>query len=450
MARHAYIDRIWRFFISLHLTFALLLTIAIGATLGMYFDQTLTYDEFFSTSNRFNGVWAFFEVYDAFHSWWFSLAILFLSANLIACSIERLPRIFFDAVRPRPYLTPRRALGLTLSHSFLAKDMTHAQNAMDQFFRISHQKLALPKAFGFYFLEKYRLARFGVYIVHIALLIVMYSSIFATQNGVDGHVTIEEGAKTRFIEAKGAGGVTYTHDLGFYIGLNDFRLLTFVDNTPMEYESDLFIDGPDKIHKTIRVNDPLTYNGYTFYQASFQPVVSEKMITLGIKGPGGFDTQKKLKLNESFILPNGDELMPERLFGDFAGIGEAVRMRLKVKNQADTYFHLFRKYPTFDEAIRQQPFSLVFLGTDQRFATGLSIGLVPGVSLIFLGFVILVIGVYLCFFVTPVRYFARIVNQEAGLEVFFAAQGYRNPSVVKADFLRRVEQIKPYKVSNHV
>src|SRR5262249_21991417 len=41
------------------------------------------------------GAYRSFELYDLFHSWWFTLLLLSLALNLIACSIERLPRIWY-------------------------------------------------------------------------------------------------------------------------------------------------------------------------------------------------------------------------------------------------------------------------------------------------------------------------------------------------------------------
>lgn len=437
-------DALWRFFISLKLTFVLLSVIALGATLGMSFDQTLSYNEFFEANKDASWLWLWkgLEVYDAFHSWWFSLAILLLSANLIACSIERLPRIWFDVVRPRRYLTKRRRLGLKHLECMTVPNREQAVLRVQAFFGKYASKANLDGDGRFFFYDQHRLARFGVYVVHIALLIVMYSSIYATLNGVDAHVTIEEGQKTRFVEAKGAGGVTYMHDLGFTVGLRDFRLMTFVDNTPMEYESELFIESAafETISKTIRVNDPLSFAGYTFYQASYQPVISEKAVNLAIEGPNDYQKRLLVKLNAPLKLPNGDELTVERVFDDFAGFGEAIRVKLVPLDKSSTYFHVFRKYPSFDSVIRPGEFTITFLGSDQKFATGLSVGLVPGVSVIFLGFILLIVGIYLCFFVTPQRLFACIEQEDNGFRVYCAAQGFRNLMWVSQDFAQRREK----------
>lgn len=436
------LDQLWRFFISLRLTFVLLVILSLGALLGMSYDQTLSFDEFLSKTPQSGFVAQlanFFELYDAFHSWWFSLVIVLLSANLIACSLERLPRIYYDAKRPRPYLTDRRLLGLSMKKEVQVTDKIQAYEIIKNFFGKAFAKAQLNNS-EYYYCERQTAGRFGVYIVHIALLIVMYSAVYATQNGVDGHVMIEEGDKTRFISAKGAGGVNYTYDLGFYIGCDDFRLSTFLDNSPMEFESDLFISqGEDEFlaRQTVRVNEPLTHAGFTFYQSSYRPVLSEKIVNLAVADRDGNLERHRVHLNSEIKLSNGISYTPQKLYDDFAGLGEALRVNQRDTQGESTYFHIFRKYPDFDKQVRAAQNHLVFLGSDQKYATGLSIGKVPGVSFIFSGFLLFLIGLYMCFFMTPVRYFARLQANAQGYEVTMGAQGFRHMASVRAEFLKR-------------
>ena len=204
-----FIEQFWRFFISLKLTFLLLIIIALGAFLGMYFDQTLTFSEFLNINQKSNFYFLLnlFDLNDAFHSWWFSLTVVLLAFNLIVCSFERLPRIYFDTISPRPYLTERRLLGLSLKKRFLCSNYEEALSKVKIFFGHSYKKLNHISESEFFYKENDKYARFGVYIVHIALLIIMFSSIIATQLGIDGTVLIAQGDKKRFIEEIGRAHV---------------------------------------------------------------------------------------------------------------------------------------------------------------------------------------------------------------------------------------------------
>lgn len=445
-------DYFWRIFISLKLTFILLTIISVGAVLGMSYDQTLGFAEFQTvlaqkTALSANLIQAF-ELYDAFHSWWFSLAIIFLAANLVACSFERLPKIYFDQKKPRPYLTKRRLLGLSLKQELKVSSEEEALALINKF-RPGLKEKEFKSSSKYFFKDELWFGRFGVYVVHIALLVIMFSSIYATQNGVDGMVMVDEGSKTRFITARGAGGLSYIHDLGFYVGCTDFRLRTFTDNSPMEYESDLYIKGHDQkpvISKTVRVNEPLSYAGYSFYQSSYRPIISEKEVELKLSYQDGGHENIKLALGKEHTMPSGRKIIAQKLYEDFAGLGQAVKI-IEKNGDEENYFHVFRRHPNFDSVVRNAPYSVIFLGADQNYATGLSVGFVPGLSVIFSGFLLLIIGLYLCFFTNPIRYFARIDKNKDHYQVVLAAQGYRNPLEAKAVFLKKVEALS--KDNNH-
>lgn len=440
------IQRVWTTFISLRLTFVLLGFIGVGAIIGMSFDQTLTFDQFLEKHPRdtaYGMVFSVFELYDAFHSWWFCLAVFLLALNLIACSIERLPRIFFEYIRPRPYLTDRRLMGLTHKYEMSFTTKADCENVVANFLKKPLEKTRLPQHAGFFFVDQHAFGRFGVYIVHIALLIIMFSSIYATQNGVDGHVLVEEGKMARFVTARGASGVTYNYDLGFYIGCDDFRLRTFVDNSPMEFESDLFISEQrdDKIiKKTVRVNEPLNYAGFTFYQSSYQPIASEPVVEVEIGDREGLSSRHRVRLHTP-ITVNDSKFVVEKIYDDFAGLGQALRIA-KTRGDEAIYFHIFRRYPDFDRTVRDDDYHVKFLESDQHYATGLSVSKMPGISIIFGGFALLMFGLYCCFFTTPMRFFARITDENGEHHVVLAAAGFRHPQAVKDIFSQRLAQAR--------
>jgi len=97
-----------------------------------------------------------------------------------------------------------------------------------------------------------------------------------------GTVTIPEGQKANlaFIDFKDGYLV---QRLPFLIAVEDFRIDYYKTGQPKSFASDLIIydealDAP--LHKTISVNHPLEYNGYTIYQSSFGDGGSELRIKL--------------------------------------------------------------------------------------------------------------------------------------------------------------------------
>lgn len=443
------VEGCFRLFTSLRLTVVLLVIMAIGAILGMCFDQTLGFQEFNEKKSPYawlNWTVSFFELHDAFHSWWFSISVLFLALNLIACSIERLPRIFYEYRRPRPFLTTRRLLGLPLNTKKTASSMSEATKILNIFFGKRQVKSWHFGSVTYYFNDIVPFARFGVYIVHIALLVVMFSSIYVTQKGVDGMAIIEPGRKEKFIRAKGIGGVPYIHDLGFFVECEQFRLKTFVDDSPMEFESDLAIrktlnDEPI-VRQTVRVNQPLHYAGFTFYQSSYRPIVAEKKVRLGISSKdGSYKEIHDVGIDTSITLPDGSLLTPVKLMDDFGGLGAAVRIDELQKNGVRTFFHVFRRYPEFDAKVRQSAYAIKFLAPIEQYATGLSVASVPGLPVIFFGFFLLIAGLFFCFLCTPRRYFARLRQEGDSIEIIFAAQAFRHQQHVKERFFALMKKM---------
>src|SRR5438270_2985536 len=105
---HHLIEKVWRFFCSLRLTLANLLLLFLAMIAGTFVNpqnDSLTNIER-AFANRPLVLWSYrwFELYDLFHSWWFTLLLVSLALNLIACSVERLPRIWYMVRYPETRL----------------------------------------------------------------------------------------------------------------------------------------------------------------------------------------------------------------------------------------------------------------------------------------------------------------------------------------------------------
>src|SRR3954464_14642917 len=94
-----WLEPVWKFFCSLKLTLANIGLLFCGMVAGTFVNPSnapLTQIEFaFRGKPLVLAAYRYFELYDLFHSWWFTLLLLSLALNLIACSLERLPRIWF-------------------------------------------------------------------------------------------------------------------------------------------------------------------------------------------------------------------------------------------------------------------------------------------------------------------------------------------------------------------
>lgn len=453
----------WRFFCSLRLTVIVIFLLAAGCVLGMFFDQTLTLEEhrneWAAAAEWKLRVFEFLEFHDVFHSWWFGFVVLILALNLTACSIERLPKIWIDIQNPIKKLTQEQLAGIRYRYQKTIK-VAEKDTALEVLRAILKTKgrhgAEISDSVGFYaFNERHRYARTGVYLVHIALLMIMFGSMATTYTGVDGMMMIVEGSGAQSnVRVRGPGGFTYHHNLDFKLRCTDFRLKTFVDGSPMEFESDLEVHDPAALQnpvlkKTIQVNHPLEYKGYTFYQSSYNPIPGDQLVQLDVcKRPtteaevAAYAQCKEdarnihtVAIGDRVQLPDGTAFVPIEIYRQYSGLGSAVRLQKIEKNGDISSFVVFRNYPKFDERVRRGVYAIGFRGFDQQYATGVQVGRVPWINVVFAGFVLMFVGMYMAFFMSQRRYWARIIeNGSKGLELTFAGAARRHQYAFEEEF----------------
>lgn len=458
----------WLFFCSLRLTVVVIFSLATGCILGMFFDQTLTLEEH-------REVWAeaiwklrlfeFLEFHDVFHSWWFGLVVVFLALNLIACSIERLPKIWIDIKSPIRELSLRQLRGIRFSYQQKIP-VGDREKAMALLSSILQKKgrhfydssITCDKSRDevYLFNERHRYARTGVYLVHIALLMIMFGSMATTYTGVDGMMMIVEGSNAKSnVRVRGPGGYTYHHNLDFMVRCTDFRLKTFVNGSPMEFESDLEVYDPEAItnpvvKKTIQVNHPLEYKGYTFYQSSYNPIPGDQLVQLDICPRPENETETRVyetcksdarnvfnvAIGDKVQMADGTAFSPIEIIRQFPGrLGSAVRVQKIMPDGNITDFVVFRNYPKFDFDIRRGDYAIGFRGFDQQYATGVQVGRVPWINVVFAGFVLMFFGMYMAFFMSQRRYWGRIVpNGDGTLELTVAGAARRHQYAFEEEF----------------
>ena len=431
----------WRVFISLKVTIFTLTSIIIACLSGMFFDQTLTYEEHaaqWASAQWKLKLYTVLELNDVFGSWWFALIICMLLVNLLACSIERLPKIWIDIKGPRKKLADDQLRGIkhTWKKGLPASERGKLGALLEAIFG---KKLERVDGQHFYF-ERHRYARCGVYIVHTGLTIIMVGGIINGLTKLDGIMMVTEGRTGKMVRLKGPGNLPYSHDLGFEVKCDDFRLKTFIDGAPMEFESDLSIWDPSSpvnpvVTKKIQVNDPLEYRGYTFYQASYNPIPGDQMVQLDLGPRGGQRKTYTLSIGEQLKLGDGATFTPVEVISEFAGLGAAVRVQETAPDGTQTSYVVFREYPAFDRDVRRGTHDVQFRGFDQQYATGLQVGRVPWIPVIFVGFAIMFAGMFMAFFMSHRRYWGRIIEKKDGtLDVVIAGAARRHQYAFAEEF----------------
>ncbi|MHB8419786.1 MAG: cytochrome c biogenesis protein ResB [Myxococcales bacterium] len=450
------VDAVWDGFASLRLTIPLLFLLAAACTLGTFANpENRPMTEIRAAIGYawwFPG-YLFFELNDLFHSWWFVLLLVVLGLNLTACTIERLPRIFRIALRPEKRLSDPQLRGIKHSLRLRAKGAPAKVAAeVAALLRARGWKPELLRGeeagFAYVFAEKGRYSRFGVWIVHLSLFLILSGALLGRLFGMEGIVNVPmNGGTFDFIFRKAADGSAFKEPLGFTVRVDDFRLLKYLNGNPRSFESDLAVlnaAGQPIERRTIKVGEPLVHGGWTFYQASYQADPSRDLVNLSIRDRQNPGEPKLFHLAKDGVatMPDGVRFAVTQATDHFAQLGPAVQIARTAPDGGKTSFWVFQKYPDFDADNRGDRWGLRFDGLDAFYFTGLQVARDPGYPLWLAGCCILFLGLGIAFYTSHRRLWARVTP--AG-ELVLAGAAHKNQAAFEelwnelASALRKAE-----------
>jgi cytochrome c biogenesis protein len=419
---HQAVELVWRFFCSLRLTLANLLGLFLAMIAGTFVnpanDSLTNIEKAFAGRTTLLGAYRWFELYDLFHSWWFTLLLTSLALNLIACSFERLPRIYYLVRYPERRLD--RVAGLR--YRVPASASLLQPEAIAQALR---ERGYLAQVDGSdVFAEKGRYARFGVWVVHVSLLLILGGGIIGRLTAFEGVAEVPQGGGTAdsFIEKRPDGSI-FKHKLGFLVRCDDFRLKEFEPGRPKAFESDLTVleENPDGTpgrelkHETIYVNHPLKWAGLTFYQASYRQLDEGMKAKVKLLDKATH-TERPLLVGAGEKIDAAEGLSYQLVDHqeDFAGLGPAVQV-LRTEDGKESSFWVFAKAPDFDRDNREDRFAFQFERLAPFFATGLQIARDPSTPVVYTGCFLLFAGIAIAFYTSHKRIWAKVQDGRVAL-----------------------------------
>ena len=424
---------LWDFFCSLKLTITTLILLATTSIIGTVVQQNLPTEEYLKvygqTTYRVLDALNFFDMY---HSWWFLGLLSLFSVNLLACSIKRLPRVW-KTVR-EPVLVPSDGLFRTFSN---VEELVVPGSVADNQERVA---AVVGKSFAkpvitegedgkvHIFAQKGAYARFGAYVTHIGILIIFLGAILGVKWGFKAYANIVEGQTVNKVWPLNSNTPI---NLDFAVRCDKFTV-TFYDGTqrPKEFKSLLTIlkDGkpvPGYIRRPVIVNDPLTYKGITFYQASYGPAGNPEFnIRIKVRATGKTE-DVTTRLGELVALPDGSHFKVSDFTQSFQNFGPAARIEVFPASGTQRTFVVLQTFPEFDA---QRGGQYVFSLTDshQLLYTGLQVAKDPGVWVVWFGCFLLVFGSLTAFFLSHRRMWVTLqpVGNKTGIKL--GATAHRN------------------------
>ena len=298
-----------------------------------------------------------------------------------------------------------------------------------------------------FFLKERRFSRLGVYLTHLSILIILVGGLIGSRYGFQGFVNILEGESVDRILLRGKGA-EIPKPIGFLVRCDDFTM-TYYDvpgkeRHVKEYASLLTIseDGKEVLKKTVRVNHPLHYRGWAFYQSSYGAL---QEIAIGVEWKSN---QEKAVLRalegDTVPIPNSNATIRVlKVTPQVHTFGEGVQVAVFRPNQQPKGLWLFRG-PAGRDQQKGEDFTMSFEGLSTREYTGLQVTKDPGVWIVWLGSGLLILGLIVSFFFSHQRVWVRVPKREGKTprEIILAGTASKNRLAFEKTFRQWADQLR--------
>lgn len=439
------LERLWHFLTSMKLALAILLVLSVAAVVGSLVIQAPpgVMDDPEARAEWLAGVrprWgaltdimAATGMFSIFSALWFRLLVAVLAASLIACTVQRIPGTWRTMTKPHVDVGPA-----FFEHAPQHEAMTFQRppaevlaTAQAVLKRKGYRSIATDDGVVHLYADKNRWAPWAGLVAHASIVIILAGAILGSAWGFrDSQFMLAEGATSAI---PGVPGATIT--------LHSFQdTYNTTTGAPLDYVSDVTVTQDGKVvvaNHQLRVNDPLRYEGVSFYQAFFGPAAV--MTVTDAEGNVLFSEGVPLAwtLNEggnkvgSFNLP-ADRDLTAWVVGPTGPADAAIK-------PGQVAVELYRAstgqavtQQTIDQGTATEIEGLTFTFDREAKFTGLSVANDPGTPLVWLGCFLLIAGFVVRLYVPFRRLWGRLETRpDGGSALAIAAVGRRDTALEK-------------------
>lgn len=289
------IDKIWSFFSSVKVGVWLIVLALIASIMGTIYpqeqfipqdavsrDPAIFYEETYGILGLMYYQLGFHHMYS---SWWFITLIALIGISLVIASLDR----FVPLYRALKHQKPKKHQKF-LSRQRLYSESANAADAdVDKLVKsLKNSRYKITEKDGHILAEKGRFSRWGPYVNHIGLIIVLIAAILRTTPIMfsEDYMWLREGEQRvipgtdnqYYIENKDF--IVETHngegEDGFQEGSVDDEIATNFQTDVVIYEAtnaDVVGAEPELepiLDYSIQMNNPAKFDGYTLYQQGYQ------------------------------------------------------------------------------------------------------------------------------------------------------------------------------------
>jgi cytochrome c biogenesis protein len=440
----------------------LLILLAVACMVGMLIMQQNVdgFDKYFAAltpAQRF--LYGNLGIFDIYHAWYFNTILLVLSLNIVLASIDRFPSAWAFIKRKKLDASAHWLSGQKPSAtvSLRAASLEEAVARVSGAFRGARMKTVVTEKKGrtYVFGENGVWNRLGAYAVHVALLTIFLGGFLTSSFTVGGQMPLEPGLTSNEVT-----DTVFNLDqlsrsvrqLPFEVECTDIEQKLIrkegaitADNT-LDWLTRIRIKDPERgeTEALVHLNSPFDYRGYRFFQASFIADGKARSVKVQVTPQaGGQPVELAIPRDGAATLPDGTRVEFKDFSSNFTVGGNSQEMDASVYNNPAATLAVaapgakpVRAIAFTPEMAERAPFARQpVAGYTWRLvdyekapkAHILAIQKDPGATVVYVGFLLLMLTLFAVFFFSHRRVWALVEEKGDGrFEVVMGGNTNRN------------------------
>lgn len=424
----------WSFMGSAKMAVFLIVILAVFSAFGTFIEIGRPAEEYIKQYGKGTGrLITALGIDHLYQTWWYILLLLLVGLNLVISSIKRYNNLKFQDASLKVNLGPN-----AFEKNVNAKSLKSSKNAEEtkgivegilSMMRYKILSEETPKKEIFIYSEKGRIKRWGSFYSHIGILIIFIGAIYGNlpNVGMKDFQLLESG-KSYNVKNK-----------DFSIRVNSCWGSADNMGRPTDYVSNISVidNGKEVKRQDIRVNQPLEYKGVKFYQASFGVYGFE----IAVNSPDGNKKTYRFELDQEnrpipgesdLKLPGSNSLTLDAagFFPQISKMGDQPISLSDLPQDPAAYIFLYTPKKTGDEDVRYK--GLIYYQKPLNFEkyditlskiltySGIDIRKDPGYPVVGIGFIVMLAGLAIAFYLS--HRFLRVYirnNDEGGVNLYF-------------------------------
>lgn len=448
-------NELLEFFASIKLAMFLFIVLAITATIGTVIQQNERAEVYVQEYGERAYQWfvrlGFTDVY---HTWWFTSLLALLCINSLTCFYKRFPAIWRSMQQDKVSVSLAFVKNLKCTAEVpvaSAKESTaeHLGRMLaERGYRVLAQSSGQETTI---YATKGIMGRVGAHMAHLSATVIVLGGLIGSVWGFQEFGVCLEGE-------------TYHIPKGnFDLRVDKFWIDYHENGAVKSYNSTLTVleNDREQLTKTITVNDPLVYKDIWFYQSSYGNAWDRiEVARLNVKDKQtdeivrtvDLEWQKETALEDlgltlamtDFVADFGFNSVEKKVYSkSVEHENPAVKLAIWERDRVASTPWIFYHYPgLFD--IKDSRYRFELVGYRPKQFTGLQISKDPGVTTVWVGSTLIVVGITLSTFVYHRRLWAKIVPgpDGGGSVVHLGGNSHKSQIDFQREFRRMIERLK--------